>query len=43
MKGKAHRKVHILHEGGRSYTAIPEIADKLTQTFSTGSSDEHLL
>ena len=40
IKGKEQRKVHILQEGGRSYTAIPQIADK-AQIFSTLSSDEH--
>ena len=41
IKGKAQRKVHILKEGGRNYTTITGIADKLTQAFSTVSSDEH--
>ena len=41
IKGKAQRKVHILHENGQIYTSIPDVADKLAQTFSKVSSDQN--
>ena len=41
IKGKAQRKVHILHENGQIYTSISDIADNLAQTFSRVSNDQN--
>ena len=41
IKGTAQRKVNILHENGQSYSSIPEIAEKLAQTFCAVSGNDN--
>ena len=41
MKGKAYQKVNIIKENGQTYSTVPEIANRLAQTFSNTSSNSN--
>ena len=41
IKGRIPRKINILHEGGGYYSPIPDIANKMVDTFSNISSNLH--
>lgn len=41
IRGRKQRKVNILHEQGRYFTTIPEMAHKLDETVSQASSSDN--
>ena len=41
IKGKSKRAIHILHQNNISYSTIPEIANKLADSFAESSSNMH--
>ena len=41
LKGKQTRKINILSENGQTYSTVPEIVNRLAQTFSDVSSNAH--
>jgi ribonuclease HI len=41
IKGRQQRKINILHDEGKYYNTIPEIAEKLAETFSTISNGDN--
>ena len=41
IKGKPQYKINMLSEGNRTFTAVPEILEKLAQSFSEMSSNEN--